>query len=46
MHGRRTAFRVGKQALNAQVQAFDNVTHPNGSANWTLRVQFQLLFPK
>jgi hypothetical protein len=40
------AFRVGKQALNAQVQAFDDVTHPHGSGNWTLRVQFQLLFPK
>ena len=40
------AFRVGKQALNAQVQAFDDVTHPRGSGNWALRVQFQLLFPK
>jgi hypothetical protein len=40
------AFRVGKQAMNAQVQAFDDVTHPRGAGNWTLRVQFQLLFPK
>jgi hypothetical protein len=40
------AFRVGRQALNAQLQAFDDVTHPHGSGNWTLRVQFQLLFPK
>jgi len=40
------AFRVGKQAMNAQLQAFDDVTHPHGSGNWTLRVQFQLLFPK
>jgi len=40
------AFRVGKQALNAQIQAFDDVTHPRGSGNWTLRAQFQLLFPK
>jgi hypothetical protein len=40
------AFRLGKQAMNAQLQAFDDVTHPHGSGNWTLRVQFQLLFPK
>jgi hypothetical protein len=40
------AFRVGKQALNAQLQAFDNVEHPHLAGNWTLRAQFQLLFPK
>jgi hypothetical protein len=40
------AFRLGKQALNAQIQAFDDVTHPRDAGNWTLRVQFQLLFPK
>jgi hypothetical protein len=40
------AFRVGKQALNAQVQAFDDVAHPHDTGNWTLRIQFQLLFPK
>lgn len=40
------AFRVGKQALNAQVQAFDNVVHPHEAGNWSLRVQLQLLFPK
>jgi hypothetical protein len=40
------AFRLGRQAMNAQVQVFDDVTHPHGAGNWTLRVQFQLLFPK
>jgi hypothetical protein len=40
------AFRVGKQAMNAQVQAFDDAVHPHETGNWTLRVQFQLLFPK
>jgi hypothetical protein len=40
------AFRVGRQAMNAQVQAFDDVVHPREGGNWTLRVQFQLLFPK
>jgi hypothetical protein len=39
-------FRVGKQRLNAYVQAFDNVVHPHEAGNWTLRVQLQLLFPK
>ena len=40
------AFRLGRQAMNAQVQTFDDATHPHASGNWTLRVQFQLLFPK
>jgi hypothetical protein len=40
------AFRVGKQALNASIQAFGNVAHPDEAGNWTLRAQFQLLFPK
>jgi len=40
------AFRVGKQALNVSMQAFSNVEHPREAGNWTLRTQFQLLFPK
>jgi hypothetical protein len=40
------AFRVGKQALNASLQAFGNVARPSEAGNWTLRMQFQLLFPK
>jgi hypothetical protein len=43
--GGRT-FRVGKQALNAYIQAFDNVVRPHEAGNWTLRLQFQLLFPR
>ena len=43
--GGRT-FRVGKQALNAYMQAFGNVVAPHEAGNWTLRVQLQLLFPK
>ena len=39
-------LRIGKQRLNVQVQAFDNVVHPHDAGNWTLRVQVQLLFPK
>jgi hypothetical protein len=40
------AFRVGKQALNASIQAFGNVARPHEAGNWTLRMQFQMLFPK
>ena len=39
-------FKVGKQAMNAQVQAFYNVEKPQFGADWTLRLQLQLLFPK
>ena len=39
-------FKIGKQPLNAQVQAFYNVEKPDGGAGWTLRLQLQLLFPK
>lgn len=39
-------FRIGKQPFNAQVQAFANVAKPDFGAEWTLRLQLQLLFPK
>ena len=39
-------FRVGKQPLNASLQAFYHVEHPDGAASWSLRPQTQLLFPK
>jgi hypothetical protein len=32
--------------INDDWQAFDDVAHPHDAGNWTLRVQFQLLFPK
>jgi hypothetical protein len=40
------AFRLGKQAMNVQMQAFGNVVRPHDAGDWTLRAQFQLLFPK
>ena len=40
------AFRLGKQAMNFQLQMFKNVVSPHDAADWTLRAQFQLLFPK
>jgi hypothetical protein len=39
-------FRVGKQPLNAQVSAYYNVEKPESGADWQLRLQLQMLFPK
>jgi hypothetical protein len=39
-------FRVGKQPMNAQVQAFCNMDKPDNGPDWTLRLQWQFLFPK
>jgi hypothetical protein len=39
-------FAIDKQKVNAQLQAFWNVVKPDGGPDWTLRAQFQLLFPK
>ena len=39
-------FRVGRQPMNAQVSAYYNAEKPQFAANWQLRLQLQLLFPK
>ncbi len=40
-------FRIGKQPMNASVQAYYNVVTPDDfGADWQLRVTLQLLFPK
>lgn len=39
-------FRIGKQPMNASVQSFYNVEHPDIAPDWTLRFQLQFLFPK
>ena len=39
-------FRIGKQPMNAQVQAFYNVEKPDNGPDWTLRLQLQFLFPQ
>jgi hypothetical protein len=38
--------RIGKLPVNLQCQAFYNVEKPSNGADWTLRLQMQLLFPK
>jgi len=39
-------FRLGRQPLNFQMQAFYNVTRPESGARWQLRFSLQLMFPK
>jgi len=39
-------FQVGKQKMNASAQTFYNVEKPEAVADWSLRLQFQFLFPK
>jgi hypothetical protein len=39
-------WKIGKLPVNTQVQAFGNVHHPEFGADWTLRLQVQLMFPK
>jgi len=39
-------FRIGKQPLNAQISAYYNVEKPDFGADWQLRLQLQMLFPK
>ena len=44
--GAGRAFRLGGQAMNLQVQVFKTVVSPHDQSDWTLRLQYQLLFPK
>ena len=39
-------FKIGKQPVNAQVQAFYDVAKPDFGNDWSLRFQFTFLFPK
>jgi hypothetical protein len=39
-------WRIGGAPVNTSVQAFYNADKPEDSADWTLRLQVQLLFPK
>lgn len=38
-------FRIGSQPINLSVQAFYNVIKPTFGADWSARLQLQLLFP-
>ena len=39
-------FKIGKQPINGQIQAFYNVEKQENGADWQLRLQLQFLFPK
>ena len=39
-------FKIGSQAINAQLQGFYNVEHPQYGPEWVMRFQIQFLFPK
>jgi hypothetical protein len=39
-------FRMGQMPVDAQVQAFYMIEKPDGGADWSLRLQFKMLFPK
>lgn len=44
--GINRVFTLGKQPLNASVQAYYNVERPKFAPEWSLRLQVNLLFPK
>ena len=37
-------FKIGKLAINAQIQAYDNVETPQSGADWTLRLRCSSCF--
>jgi hypothetical protein len=39
-------FRIGTQPINAQLASYYNVERPDGAAEWQIRFQIQLLFPR
>ena len=39
-------FKIDRQAVNMQLAAYYNVAKPTGGADWQVRAQLQLLFPK
>jgi len=39
-------FHIGKLPVNAQISAYYNVVRPDFQANWQIRAQVQLMFPK
>jgi hypothetical protein len=39
-------FHLGKLPVNAQISAYYNVAKPDFGANWQIRAQVQLMFPK
>ena len=38
-------FHAGKQAMKLQAQVYYNAIAPTGAPDWTMQIQFVLLFP-
>ena len=38
--------KLGEQPINVQASAYYNIETPDNGADWQLRLQVQLLFPK
>ena len=38
-------FKVGSQPMKLQLQFYNNVVKPEGAADWTIQIQYVLLFP-
>ncbi len=39
-------IKIGKLPVNCQLNSYYNVEHPDGGADWQVRAQVQLMFPK
>jgi len=39
-------FRIGKQPINMSGHVYYNAIKPDVLGDWTLRIQFQLMFPR
>jgi hypothetical protein len=39
-------FKIGRQPLNATIQAYYDIERPEGAPRWQLRCQLQFLFPE
>ncbi len=44
--GAGKVFKIGKQPINVNAQAYYNAVKPDGWGDWQMRLQVQLLFPK
>ncbi|MDJ0840875.1 MAG: hypothetical protein QNK37_30465 [Acidobacteriota bacterium] len=44
--GMGRVFRIGTQAVNAQGHVYYNIEKPDIPGDWTVRLQFQLMFPR
>lgn len=38
--------RMGKQPINVTAQFYGNAVYPTGTSPWSMRLQFDLLFPE